>query len=178
MARSSRPRRERLPEPLEVRPHPTRTLVLLLTGLVMTGLAAALIVVETPWGVIGPIVGWIGTATFGAATLYVAWRLVAVRGPVISMSEAGFHDTRVTHDVVPWRDISGATTWTYNRQTMMLLVVRPDAWDRLPLTRAARWSRNANLKLGADGLAITSAGLTVSHDELLVATRAWIAATH
>lgn len=178
MARSSRPRPARLPEPLEVRQHPTRTLVLVLTGLVMTVLAAALIVVETPWGVVGPIVGWIGAVAFGGATLYVVWRLVTVRGPVISMSGDGFHDTRVTHDVVPWREISGATTWTYNRQKMLLLAVRPDAWDRLPLTRAARWSRNGNRKLGADGLAITSAGLTVSHEELLAATRAWIAATH
>ena len=178
MARSSRPRPQRLPEPLEVRQHPARTLVLLLTGLAMTGLAAALIVVDTPWGGIGPIVGWIGAVAFGAATGYVLWRLVTVRGPVISMSEAGFHDTRVTADVVPWREISGATTWTYHRQKVLLLAVRKDAWDHLSLTRAARWSRDANRKLGADGLAITSAGLTVSHDALRAAARAWIAATH
>lgn len=178
MARSHQPRPRRLPEPLEVRQHPVRTLALLAMSLVMTALGVVVAVVDTPWGDVAVVAGWLGAAAFGAASGYVLWRMVTVRGPVIALSDQGLHDTRVTHAVVPWSEITGAGTWEYQRQKVMVLAVRPDAWDRLPLTRAARWSREPNRKLGADGLAITTTGLTVGHDELLAATRAWIAATH
>jgi hypothetical protein len=46
----------------------------------------------------------------------------------------------------------------------------------IQMTRMARFTRGPNKSLGADGLCVTAAGLKISHDKLLEAVLAHVAA--
>src|ERR1043166_506969 len=109
-------------------------------------------------------VGYAGAALFGLATAIGAWRLVADRGAVLTLTEDGIRDRRISADAIPWRAIAGISTWQYRRQRIMVLAVDPAAEAQLRLTRTARWSRGPNRALGIDGLCVATVGLAVEND--------------
>jgi hypothetical protein len=155
---------------LVIESSPTKLLVLVGLGLLMT--AGAIAVALLPGtSSIGKIVGgYFGSVFFALCTATAFWRLVASRGPVITISPEGIRDTRVAAAVIPWSAITGVSTWTYRGQKVMVLAVRPGIEERLGLTRIARWTRGANRALGADGLCVTASGLKIDYDTLFETT--------
>lgn len=120
----------------------------------------------------------VGVPFFGFTTVMIIWRMATQRGPVVTLSPEGILDTRVTAAPIPWRAIRGISTWTMQRQNVMVLDVDPEVEKTLPLTRIARWSRGANRKLGADGLCVTAQGLKTNYDQLLETATAYARAAH
>jgi hypothetical protein len=59
----------------------------------------------------------------------------------------------------------------------MVLMVDPAVEAGLHLTRMARWSRNANRALGADGLCVGSNDLKIGFDRLLSTSLAFARAS-
>src|SRR5262249_5296072 len=57
-------------------------------------------------------------------------------------------------------------TWQIQRQSVLVLAIDPADEARLTLTHLTRWTRGAHRKLGADGLVISSQGLTVGYPTL------------
>ena len=112
-------------------------------------------------------IGYFGLIFFGFGTVMIVWRALTSQGPVITITPEGFRDTRLAAEFVPWTTIKRISTWTYQRQKIIVLTVDPEVEDRLTLTRIARWARGANAKLGADGLCISVQGLKVDYDSLL-----------
>lgn len=108
-----------------------------------------------------------GTLLAPLATVAAVWRLLTVRGAVITIMPEGIRDTRVAAELIPWSAITGISTWQYNRQKTLVLAVDPAAENKLTLTRIARWTRAPNRALGADGLCIVATGLNISYDKLL-----------
>lgn len=90
--------------------------------------------------------GWIGLAVFGLFLMLILWRLLAMRGPVLTVSPQGLRDIRVAANVIPWAAIERIGVWE--------------------MQRIARWTRSANRSLGADGLCIGAQGLPLSFDDL------------
>lgn len=117
-----------------------------------------------------------GVPFFGLCAAIAVWRVIALRGPVITLSPDGFRDVRVAVDLIPWTAIQGVTTWQAQGQRVMVLAVRPDVERRLALTPIARWTRDLNKRLRADGLAIGTTGLAMGYDELFTATVARVSA--
>ena len=155
---------------LEIRQSPWRMLGLIGLGVVMTTGSAAIALRRLPGiapGSFHEFVGYAGTALFSLATVVATWRLLAERGAVITVSEDGIHDRRLSPNVIPWRAISGISTWQYRRQRMMVLAIDPAAEATLALTRMARWSRGPNRSLGIDGLCVATVGLATDYDTLL-----------
>ncbi len=113
------------------------------------------------------LAGAAGAAFFGLCLVFIIWRLLSMRGPVVTITPEGIRDTRIAASVIPWTAIERVSTWEAYKQKMVVVSVPPDIESRLGLTRMARWSRNANRSLGADGLCITSQGLPVGHDQLM-----------
>jgi hypothetical protein len=111
--------------------------------------------------------GWLSIAFFGFCLLVLAWRLLTQHGPVITLTPAGFHDIRVTHDVVRWSAVQSIGTWQRQGSKVMVVALKPGEEEKLRLTTIARMSRGANARLGADGLAITAQGTTVDHETLM-----------
>jgi hypothetical protein len=125
------------------------------------------------------LVGWTGIVFFGLCTLIAAWRFIAQRGPVITISPDGIRDIRVAADVIPWRAVRHISTWSYERQSAMILAVDPAIEAGLSLSTIARWSRGANTALGANGLAVTAGGVKIGYDALLATSVAyWQAHRH
>ncbi len=160
---------------IEIGVSPWRMALVLLGGLVMTALAALIafhVVPNDHLTATQQVAAVVGVPFFGACAAVAAWRLAVLRGPVVTLSSDGFRDVRVAADLIPWTAIEHVTTWRHRRQRAMILAVRPEVETGLALTRIARWTRGANRRLGADGLAIMATGLTMGYDELLAATTA------
>lgn len=111
--------------------------------------------------------GWVSMAFFGPVTLLLLWRLLTERGTVITFSPAGLSDIRVLPDTIPWTAVASIRTWQYSGNEIMIVGLHPGEEDKLHLSRIARWTRGANARLGADGLAINAQGTRISHDRLI-----------
>jgi hypothetical protein len=120
-------------------------------------------------------VGYFSMAFFGLGTAVSIWRVFRQRGPWITLSPQGIHDIRVSEDVIPWTAIASLSTWTYARQSIMIVGLKPGVEQALKLTRAARLSRGPNKSLGADGLAIPTQGTDFDHERLISTTQAFLA---
>jgi hypothetical protein len=162
----------------------------------MTGVSAALafrLLTAVPQGSFAQFAGMIGVIFFGLATLVAVWRIAGQRGPVITLSPQGIRDTRLTNSLIPWTGIRAVSTWTPARrgkarsgllgssgafeQRVIVLAVDPETERDLELGTIAKWTRRANKALGADGLAVTAAGIAVGHERLLELIEAYREAT-
>jgi hypothetical protein len=112
-------------------------------------------------------VAYVGIVFFGLCTGVAVWRLLTVRGAVVTIKPEGIRDTRVAAELIPWNAITGISTWQYRGQRVMVLAVDPAVESRLTLTRIARWSRDPNRALGIDGVCVTATGLNIRYDSLL-----------
>lgn len=161
------------------RQSPWQMMGLVLAGLVMTGAAAMLafgvIDVGSRMGGLAPVVGYVGLVFFGGGTIMIVWRIMALRGPVLTLSPEGLRDVRVAAEIIPWPAIEAYGTWSANKQSFVILRVAPEVERGLRPTRIARWTRSANRSLGADGLAIGTTGLELAHDDLLRLIAAYLA---
>ena len=152
---------------------------LFLLGIVMTALSLAVALSAFPGkpvSLIGRAAGVVGTLFFGFCTVMILWRAITETGPVVTLGPTGIRDVRLAAQEVPWQAIQGLSTWSYQGQQIMVLAVDPAIEAGLQLSTIARMTRGANRALGADGLCITSQGLSVSYDELLALTTAYATA--
>lgn len=148
---------------------PTRLLTLLAFSAMSTAIAAALafrLFPNMPSDPSAVSAGYSGVVFFSFCTAVAIGRLLAQRGPIVTLSPAGLRDVRVAKEPIPWRAIKGIATWQIQRQMVLVLAIDPADEARLTLTRLARWTRGAHRKLGADGLVISSQGLTVGYPTL------------
>lgn len=118
------------------------------------------------FGLDASTVGWIGAIVFGAFLLLALWRLIGTRGPVVTVSPRGLHDTRISRKVIPWSAVRAVSTWEMSKQKIIVVAVTPEAEQAIGLTRMAKWTRGANRSLGADGLCINP-GIRAKPDDLL-----------
>ena len=114
--------------------------------------------------------GYVTIAFFGLCTALLAWRLLTQRGTVITLSPAGLRDVRVSPDTIPWPAVATISTWQHTGQKVMIVGLHPGEEAKFQLTMIARLTRRANAKLGADGLAVATQGIKISHDALMAAT--------
>lgn len=166
---------------LEIAASPVKRTGLFLLSLVMV--AVSLFPIGYTWGTpdansLAVFFCYIGVMLFTAFGLLILWKLFQERGTVIEIRPEGIRDIRVAEEIIPWDAVLDIYTWTYQRQSVMVLAVAEEAERKLTLSRIARWSRKANASLGADGLCIAAGGLKISHKELLEATLHYIAAWH
>jgi hypothetical protein len=152
---------------LEIESSPAKLLRLVGIGVLMTAVAVTVTLLpDVPY--IGRVVGgYFGILFFGLCTGAALWRLLTASGPVVTISPEGIRDTRIAAAIIPWRAVTGISTWQYRGQKLMVLAMKPGIEDQLGLTLAVRWSRGANRAFGADGLCVTAAGLKIDYDTLL-----------
>jgi hypothetical protein len=155
---------------VEIKQSPLRMLGLIAIGIVLTALCVGIafhLFPDLHASLYQEFMAYVGVAFFGLCTIIGLWRLLSVSGPVVTITPEGIRDTRVAAEVIPWSAITGISTWQYRGQKIMVLAVDPATESGLTLTRIGRWSRGANRALGADGLCITAAGLSINCDTLL-----------
>ena len=155
---------------VEIKQSPLRMLGLIAIGIVLTALCSGIafhLFPDLHASLYQEFMAYVGVIFFGLCTIIGLWRLLSVSGPVVTITPEGIRDTRVAAEVIPWSAITGISTWQYRGQKIMVLAVDPATESGLTLTRIARWSRGANRALGADGLCITAAGLSINYDTLL-----------
>lgn len=133
---------------------------------VVSGLMIAGVIDGQRFGLDAPTVGWVGAIVFGAFLVLALWRLISTRGPVVTVSPRGLHDTRISEKMIPWDAVLGVATWQMSNQKIIVVAVTPEAEQSIGLTRMAKWTRGANKSLGADGLCI-GPGVKVKIDDLL-----------
>lgn len=160
-----------LAQVVEVKNSPLKLVGFAVGGVLLTAMCAAVVFgpMSAPGGSLPQFAGWVGIPFFGAMTLIAIGRLVSPGKTVVTLSPAGYLDTRLSERPVPWSDIKGVNVWTMQRQKVIVLQVPTETEASIGMTRMARWSRTANAKLGADGLCTMASGLTMSHDDLLAA---------
>ena len=154
---------------IEFHASPARLLTLLAFSAMSTGIAAVLafrLLPGTAADAAAVSAGYSGLVFFSFCAAVAIWRLMAERGPVVTVSPEGLRDVRVAKEPIPWRAIKGISTWQMQRQTVLLVAIDPAAEARLTLTRLARWTRAANRKHGADGLVVSAQGLKIGYPTL------------
>ncbi|MPZ37400.1 MAG: hypothetical protein GEU95_04930 [Rhizobiales bacterium] len=154
---------------IEFHASPSRLFTLLVFSAMSTGIAAMLafrLFPEMPSDPATVSAGYSGIVFFSFCAAVAIWRLIAQRGPVVTISPSGLRDVRVAAEPIPWHAIKGISTWRMQRQTVLVVAIDPVTEARLPLTRVARWMRNANRTLGADGLVVSPQGLKVGYPTL------------
>ena len=60
---------------------------------------------------------------FSLCTIVGLWRLIAARGPVVTISPDGIRDTRVAAEFIPWNAVTAISTWKFRGQEAMVLAV-------------------------------------------------------
>jgi hypothetical protein len=159
---------------IEFHASPTRLLTLLSFSVMSTAIAAALAFRLLPNMPSDPAVvsaGYSGLIFFSFCAAVAIWRLLAQRGPIVTVSPAGLRDVRVAAEPIPWQAIKSISTWQMQRQMVLLIAIDPADEARLTLTRVARWMRSAHRKLGADGLIVSAHGLKVGYPTLFYTCR-------
>lgn len=145
-------------------------------GAIMVAVSVAVATATMP-SVLNEIVdrpiGIISTIFFGLCLLVMLWRLVAMRGPIVTLSPTGIRDSRVASEFIPWSAIEQTSVWAHRRHKFLVLAVTPAVEARLTLTRAARWSRGANRSLGGDGLYISAIELKTDFETLRAMVEAY-----
>ena len=160
---------------VDIEQSPGRAVILFLVGVVMTALSATVFwfpADEFPEG-LQRLFGVVGVVFFGLCTSILLWRLVTVRGPVVTIAPEGLRDRRIAAEFIPWDAVESVTTWSLQGQRIIVIAVKPEVERRLTLTALARWTRRPNRVLGADGLCMTAQGLKVDHDALLATIEAY-----
>jgi hypothetical protein len=166
---------------LEIHQSLAKMLRALVLGVAMTLLCAAIafhVLPNVRAGSIQEFGGYLGLVLFGFATLFGLWRMLVQPGTVVVLSPSGLLDRRLCADAIAWTAIRNISTWQYRKQRFMILVVDPEYERGLRLTRMARWTRGANRALGADGLCIATAGLTINHEAMLEASLRYARIAH
>ena len=159
---------------VEIKGSPGKLLGLTALGILMTA-ASGFIVVGPDLATAGSLnqfFGLVGVLFFGACTIVAVLRFLQASKVVVTLSNTGIHDLRLSERLVPWETIKDIGVWQMSGQKIIVLKVPQKTEADIGLTRMARWSRGANTKLGADGLCIATSGLKISHDALLAAITA------
>jgi hypothetical protein len=155
---------------LEVGYSPTKLIALAFGGAamaVLSGLIALHFISGVESGSKVEFAGYVGMAFFALAAVLTLWRLIMHRGqPVLTLTQTGIRDVRLAAREIPWSEIQALGVWNYKRQKVLVLVVDPVVETGVGLTRVARWSREANRRLGADGLCIGVTGLSIDFQTL------------
>lgn len=155
-------------ETLSYRYSPLKLVRLLALGIGLTAVSAALAfgVVPVRAGSFEQFAGVVGALFFGLCTGLILWRLLRNPGPVVTLTRRGFTDIRLAPEEIAWLDIRHLGRAQIGRQTMLVLDVEPAIEQSLSLTRAVRWSRTANARLGIAGLVTSMQGLNAGFDEV------------
>jgi hypothetical protein len=159
---------------IEFHASPTRLLTLLAFSGFSMAIAATLALRLLPNLPDDPAVvsaGYTGLAFFTFCAAVAVWRLLAQRGPMVTVSPAGLRDVRVAAEPIPWRAIKSISTMQMQRQMVLLIAIDPADEARLTLTRVARWMRSANRAHGVDGLVVSAHGLKVGYPTLFYTCR-------
>jgi hypothetical protein len=161
---------------VEIESSPVRMLGLAVLGIFATAVSAAVALHAVPDVAPGSLLefyGRVGTLFFAACTVLILWRALTMRGPVVTITREGIRDRRVAAELIPWSAVNDIGVWKYRGQRAMVLAVEPTVEAGLNLTRIARWTRDANRALRADGLCVTAQGLKIGFDELLETSLAY-----
>lgn len=155
---------------VEIEASPIKLLGLAIIGVIMTALSTAIalrLLSNVAPGSFAEFAGYVGMLLFGACTLLAFWRAFTTRGPVVTITREGIRDRRIATDFIPWSAVNDITIWKQNRQRFIVLAVDPAVEATLNLSRMARWTRNANRSLGADGLCLGTNDLKIGFDQML-----------
>jgi hypothetical protein len=172
------PSSQNLPES-EVDYSTLRLLRLLGIGFLLTPASAA---VAFNWyhlasiGTFRMAVGYFGLVFFGLLTCKFILLLLSPRKPVLFICRNGIRDTRISNELIEWRSVEEISIWQYRRQKTVILKVTPLVAKRLVPGGLKRVLSVANKALGADGLIINPAGLTMDAETLVDIFRRYRAA--
>jgi hypothetical protein len=165
---------------VEIEASPLKQFGLIVISVVMAALCGAIVLggfAKVQPGSFREFVCYVGLVFFPLCGLLLLWRAVTMRGPTVTITPEGIRDVRVAAEFIPWRAIHNISVWKHRRQRFIVLAVDPAVEAGLDLTRMARWSRNGNRALGADGLFIGAGELKIGFDDLLATCLAFAQAS-
>lgn len=169
------------PEIIEINQSSSRMFLAIIRSALLTVLVACLCIfgfLLTAGPGSGGAVGFIFLAVFlviglGLNTLMLAWRLLTVSGPVITLSTQGMRDTRISTDFIPWN----AITWTLEapvnsgrparKPTILTMVIDETIDKELEKTQKGGLEEVFSRFKGFKGYEFTSRGLKIELEELI-----------
>jgi hypothetical protein len=155
-----------------------RLLRLVGVGFLMTSASAAMAFNwynSTNIGTFRTAVGYFGVAFFGLATCISIWLLISSRKPVVFIRRNGIRDTRISDELIEWRSVEKISIWQYRRQKLVMLKVTPLVAKRLVGSGLRRVLSLASKALGADGVTINTAALSMDAETLFDTCRRYSA---
>ena len=83
-------------------------------ALAMTGSSAAIaldLIPDIAAGSLNEFIGYAGTILFSICSAISGWRLLTIRGPVVTITPQGIRDTRIAAEFIPWTSVKQISTW-------------------------------------------------------------------
>ena len=154
------------PPKIEIAASPLAMLTGVVMGLSLTAFSGAMafrLSNDIKAGSLPEFMGYVGLVVFGFGTGYCLWRMVTTKGPVVTLTDTGIRDTRIAAEEIPWACVHTMSTWKVQHQNILVFAIDPAVEANLTLTRMARWSRESNKRLGADGLCVAARGIKIDH---------------
>lgn len=103
-------------------------------------------------------------------------RLQGLRVPILILSPAGFHDTRLTYSSIPWSALNGMAEWQRGpyRKLALQLSDAPEVQSQI---RPRRVYRGMSARIaGAEGILCDLHSLDIDEDRVVAAFRSYNAA--
>lgn len=110
---------------------------------------------------------YIGAVFFGLATCRMLWRLTSARQPVVFISRVGIRDTRLADETIAWSAVRKIMLWEGRAQRSVVLKVDPLVAQRFSGSFLTQALSKMNKALGADGVIVNAAGLTMNIETLI-----------
>lgn len=111
-------------------------------------------------------IGWFGAA-FGGLCGGIAIKRMFETGVQVQIGPRGILWATWSDRTIPWSEITDVTTWSYNRQKMIVLTLRRP--DLFPGRGVAAMFAGANQKLTGGNISITLAGTDRSFEDAMSA---------
>ena len=131
----------------------------------LIGLGGLALLGQEDWTVKALGLAWAAAFGYGA---YALNRRRAIRTPVVIVSQAGLHDTRISGAPLPWSAISRIEEFEVEHMTYVGLHLRDDA-ALATLKRGARVGARLNSAIRLPPVSISMAPLDGGDDDLLAA---------
>ncbi|OAF13377.1 hypothetical protein AYJ54_44415 [Bradyrhizobium centrolobii] len=114
---------------------------------------------------------YFGVAFFGFATCKVFWMLISSRKPVVFISRVGIRDTRIADETISWRSVRDISIWQHRSLKIVVLKLDPLLAERFVGGYLKRALSLLNKALGAGGVVVNAAGLTMDAETLFDACK-------
>lgn len=117
--------------------------------------------------------GWFALVWSPVFFVLGLWRLRQLSLPILTLSPAGFHDTRLTYSTISWQDVRGMSEWQRGPYRKLALQLSDAPHVQAQIRPGRIYSGLSAKAAGAEGILCDLSSLNMAEDRLVAAFRSY-----